>query len=247
VNDRERNPTLRAAVKRRRFCTNTYGVVLIMALTLGAIPAPVFRTRTFDPNTPNPNGVQLRTHGPRPATLDKISSVFWEKNVGTDERPRYVSARESDEGAVPRVRVTVVFTKLRNLEGQPLKLSTKWTASTGEKANLTKLVAGILGIAPKAVASLKDLNLESLYGSPVLATTKAGNKDQIAVLTTIVAATNDDDDETQVVAPASPAPARAAAVPGFDPDDLLEQYQATRRQAPPQFYSDEDFPDEIPF
>jgi hypothetical protein len=167
-----------------------------MAMLLNdTIPAPT--RRQFDPNKPNPNRVKLTSHGPRPAKLKKISRSFYEKNVGTDEKPRYVEAQPNEPGAIPRVRVTVAFTGLKNAEGNALELSMKMTASTSPKANLTKLIAGLCGIAPEQVRN-SNVDLETLYERPVFATTKAGSED-FAVLTSIVAAPRDDEQQPDVV------------------------------------------------
>lgn len=160
---------------------------------------PPTTQRTFAPGEKSVNSVELRTHGPRPAKLTKFSRVFFEKNIGTDEAPRYVEARQGEIGAIPRLRVSVTFDKVKNNEDGQLVLSTKMRVSMAPKSTLAKLIASLAGITPEEVERA-NIDLDKFIGAPVLASTKAGNHG--AVLTTIVSAPIDDDDMAPVEAAA---------------------------------------------
>lgn len=183
-------------------------------MLLNEIPAP---RRNFDPNKPNPNAVVLTSHTLRPAKLSKISKMFYEKNVGTDDKPRYVEARADEPGAIPRTRITVTFKNVKNLDGAPLVLSSKFTMSTHPKSNLAKLVAGLRGITPEQVAG-SNIDTDSLLDSDVLVMTKDGSRNRAAVLTSIIAAPRDDDE--QPVSAAAPAPPSHDEDTSFDEEEI---------------------------
>ena len=196
------------------------------------IPASKPKARVFDPNTVNVNGVVLQKHGTRKAVIDKFSKVFFEKNIGSEDSPKWERAIQSDPAAKAFIRVYVAMKTLKNLEGNPLILSTKLTASLFEKANLAKLIAGLLGIAPADVQASK-VEFSDLVGKEVDVTTKAG-RDNIAILQKVEPpkAVIMDDDET----PAAPQSVPAAA--------SQAQAQAEANDDEGRHYTDEDFPDQ---
>jgi hypothetical protein len=175
---------------------------------------PAAGRRTFDPSKPNPNAVTLNSHGPRPAKITKFSAVFFERNIGSDDAPKYEPCSKDDVGAIPRIRVYATFDKLRNTEGAPLVLSTKMRASTNERATFAGLLSILTGIDVKEIKSA-NLDLETLYGKPVLVTTRAIGASNVAALDKILPAPQDDDDDVvaAVAAVAAVPPASAANTP----------------------------------
>jgi len=202
---------------------------------------PAYR-RSFDNSKPNPNAVTFASHKLRKAKISRISKTFWEKNVGTTDKPKYVPAKEGDEGARPQIKVYVTFPTIANAEGQELVLGKKMTFSFAPRATLAILIAGVLGISPDEVENAK-VDTDMLVNQPVIVNTKAIGENNIAVLTTITAAPRDDDDD----ALAAPAPRAAQRQTQYVADDAPALGNGpAQRQA--YFADDEDdTDDQIPF
>lgn len=204
--------------------------VPLMAIANDVIPVARPKARTYDPNTVNVNGVVLKTHGVRKAVIEKFSKVFFEKNVGSKESPKWDRAIASDDDAKAFIRVYVAFKSLKNLEGGALVLSTKLTASLYEKATLAILLGGLTGIPASKVEAAK-IDFDSIIGKEVEATTKEG-RNGIAILQKIEApkVLVEDDEIPEAPQPANATPARKPA----------PQAHANDEEA---HYTDDDFPD----
>jgi len=196
-----------------------------MGLSTQDLPKAQFKPRTFDESKPTPNRVTLEKHGPRAAKLSHVSKVFYEKNIGDDTKPNYVGCVKDDPNAIPRFRVYVKFDKLKNLEGNPLSLGTTMRASVNRKSQFGKLLAALTGLSPEVIETT-NIDIEALYGTPVIATTKATAKYNTAFLAKIEAVPKSIDDEDGVTAAAPIAKASAAPQGSteydFDEEDMGE-------------------------
>jgi len=143
------------------------------------IPAP------REPRARIPDGVNDTTFtspGPYLARISRFTGPFWEidgeaASVADDSSSvtRVPKAQVSHDtpGAIPRIRVHVIFEHLVGRDGDPLVLSTKYRASRDARSVFARLVAALGGIRPEAAATT-NLDLTDFIGRAVSVTLKAG-------------------------------------------------------------------------
>lgn len=119
-------------------------------------------------------------------TLTHFSGVFYERNVGTEDTPAYVSARKDEPGSIARVRAFVRFADLANRAGAPLELSTMIRFSFVPQSSLTLLLASMGGVAPSTVARSKP-QPNTYSGRSVVVSLKPG-RNGFAMIAKIVRA-----------------------------------------------------------
>jgi hypothetical protein len=92
--------------------------------------------------------------GPWPARILYFAGPFWEKFINARVTRK---CEPTDKNARPRVRIHCELDRLHDRNGDPLVLSIKYRWSTEPDAELTQLVAGLVGVSVEHVA---DMNLE---------------------------------------------------------------------------------------